>query len=169
MDEDQGSATITNGSAVSYEIPGLQKNSMYSMTVTASNAAGSAPVSNTVTAMTGETGVYIHTWVNVTCFNPTVPSAPPSSVMVTDVTSTTMTVQWGPVEPCADQNGVITGYSVRYGSETMSLLGDSSGGMTTITGLSPSTTYSTQVAAETSAGTGVYSSAVDKLTNGVYE
>ena len=34
--------------------------------------------------------------------------------MVTDVTSTTITVQWGPVEPCADQNGVITGYAVRY-------------------------------------------------------
>ena len=100
--------------------------------------------------------------------NPTAPSAPPSSVMVTDVTSTTITVQWGPMEPCADQNGAITGYSVRYGSENVSVSGDSSGGMTTITGLSPSTTYSIQVAAETSAGTGVYSSAVNQLTNGVH-
>ena len=49
----------------------------------------------------------------------------------------------------------------------MSVSGDSSGGMTTITGLSPSTTYSIQVAAETSAGTGVYSSAVNQLTEGV--
>ena len=57
MDEDQDSTTIADGSVVSYEIPGLQENSMYSMTVTASNAAGSAPVSNTVTAMTGEAGV----------------------------------------------------------------------------------------------------------------
>ena len=57
MDEDQGSTTITNGFAVSYEIAGLQENSMYSMTVTASNAAGTAPVSNTVTAMTGEAGM----------------------------------------------------------------------------------------------------------------
>ena len=89
-------------------------------------------------------------------------------MIVTDVTSTTITVQWGPVEPCADQNGVITGYSVRYGSETVFVSGDSSGGMTTITGLSPSTTYSIQVAAETSAGTGVYSSAVDQLTKGAY-
>ena len=48
----------------------------------------------------------------------------------------------------------------------MSVSGDSSGGMTTITGLSPSTTYSIQVAAETSAGTGVYSSAVHLLTEG---
>ena len=57
MDEDQGSTTITDGSAVSYEISGLQENSMYSMIVTSSNAAGSAPVSNTVTAMTEEAGV----------------------------------------------------------------------------------------------------------------
>ena len=99
---------------------------------------------------------------------PTAPFAPPSSVMVTAVNSTTITVQWEPVEPCADQNGVITGYSVRYGSEIVSVSGDSSGGMTTITGLSPSTTYSIQVAAETSAGTGVYSSAVDQMTNGVH-
>ena len=88
--------------------------------------------------------------------------------MATNMTSTTIIAQWGPVEPCADQKGVITGYSVRYGSETVSVSGDSSGGMTTITGLSPSTTYSIQVAAETSAGTGVYSSAVDQLTEGVY-
>ena len=60
MDEDQDSTTITDGSVVRYKIPGLQENSMYSMTVTASNAAGSAPVSNTVTAMTGEAGVYVN-------------------------------------------------------------------------------------------------------------
>ena len=75
--------------------------------------------------------------------------------------STAITVQWGPVEPCDQQNGAITGYSVRYGSENISISGDSSGGMTTITGLTPSTTYYIQMAAETSAGTGVYS---DPLT-----
>ena len=104
---------------------------------------------------------------SLSCCSLTAPSAPPSSVMVTDVDSTAITVKWGPVEPCADQNGAITGYSVRYGSETVSVSGDSSGGMTTITGLSPSTTYSIQVAAETGGGVGVYSSAVDQLTNGV--
>ena len=84
--------------------------------------------------------------------------------MVTDVNSTTITVQWGPVEPCNQQNGAIISYSVRYGSETVSVSGDS---MITITGLTPSTTYSIQVAAETNGGTGVYSSAVEQLTNGV--
>ena len=77
---------------------------------------------------------------------------------------TSVTVQWGPVEPCIDQNGVITGYSVRYGEVGTSertvvemVSGDSSGGMTTISGLTKETVYTVEVAAESSAGTGVYS------------
>ena len=54
-DEDEGSTTITDGST-SYDIMGLEEDSSYSITVTASNAAGSSAVSNTVTAMTLETG-----------------------------------------------------------------------------------------------------------------
>ena len=84
------------------------------------------------------------------------PSAPPTSVSVSEVTSSSITVQWGPVD-CIHRNGDITGYSVRYGSENMSVSGDSSGGMYVISGLMPSTTYSIQVAAQTSAGPGTYS------------
>ena len=77
---------------------------------------------------------------------------------------TSVTVQWGVVIPCALQNGDITGYSVRYGelgssepSEAM-VSGDYSGGMITISdGLPIKTKYTVEVAAETSAGTGVYS------------
>ena len=75
--------------------------------------------------------------------------------------STNVTVQWEAVESCT-QN--ITGYSVRYGEVGTSertvvemVLGDSSGGMTTISGLTKETVYTVEVAAETSAGTGVYS------------
>ena len=79
--------------------------------------------------------------------------------------STAISVQWGPVEPCADQNGPITGYSVRYGvvgsgSQLRPLLGDSSGGMTTISGLSRKTMYTVEVAAENSADIGVYSDVI---------
>ena len=80
---------------------------------------------------------------------------------VTDVTSSVITVQWGEVH-CVDQNGAITGYSVQYGvmgsgnTQTMTVSGASTT-QTTITGLNPSTTYSIQVAAVNSAGTGVYS------------
>ena len=106
------------------------------------------------------------------CF--TAPSAPPFSVMVTDVTSTTITVQWGAVEPCADQNGAITGYSVRYGEVGSSersvemVSGDSSGGEATVSGLAPATEYEYEVAARTSAGTGVYSAVMTTLTSGTY-
>ena len=67
--------------------------------------------------------------------------------------------------PCADQNGPITGYSVRYGvmgseSQLRPLSGDSSGGMTTISGLSRKTMYTVEVAAENSADVGVYSDAI---------
>ena len=54
-DEDEGSTTVSGGST-SYDIMGLEEDSSYSITVTASNAAGSSAVSNTVTAMTLEAG-----------------------------------------------------------------------------------------------------------------
>ena len=92
--------------------------------------------------------------------------------MVTDVTSTTITVQWGPVEPCADQNGSITGYSVRYGvmgSRSVEMVsGDSSGGEATVSGLAAATMYEYEVAAITSAGTGVYSAVMTVLISGTY-
>ena len=53
-DEDEGSTTITDGST-SYTITGLEEDSSYNITVTATNAAGSA-VSDPVTGMTGEAG-----------------------------------------------------------------------------------------------------------------
>ena len=55
-DEDTDSTTISGGSATSHTIPGLEEDSTYTITVTASNTAGSSNVSNTVTAMTGEAG-----------------------------------------------------------------------------------------------------------------
>ena len=52
---DMDSTTITGGST-SYDIMGLEEDSNYTITVTASNSAGSSEVSNTVTAMTLEAG-----------------------------------------------------------------------------------------------------------------
>ena len=45
-----------NGAFTSYSITGLEPGNRYTITVTVSNSAGTAPVSNTVTAMTQETG-----------------------------------------------------------------------------------------------------------------
>ena len=54
-DEDEDSISLTDGST-SYDIMGLEEDSSYSITVTASNAAGSSAVSNTITSMTLEAG-----------------------------------------------------------------------------------------------------------------
>ena len=94
------------------------------------------------------------------------PTTPPMSVTTPSSSSSTITVQWGSV-PCIHQNGVITGYSVRYGSEAVNVTGDSSGGTYTIPGLLPSTNYPIQVAAMNDAGIGTYSAAVDQLTEGI--
>ena len=103
---------------------------------------------------------------------PPAPSAPPSDVSKTvSSTSTTITVQWGPVE-CIHRNGDITGYLVQYwtqgqSTQTMSAPGDSSGGSYEITGLQSSTTYSIRVAAVTGgARFGVYSTIRTETTSG---
>ena len=89
--------------------------------------------------------------------------------------STSVTVQWGRVD-CMHENGEITHYSVRYrevgisrdnrgGSElneeeyqlTETVSGDSSGGITTISGLTKERLYTVEVAAHNTAGTGAYS------------
>ena len=99
---------------------------------------------------------------------PPAPSAAPIVVILSTVTSSSITVQWEMV-PCIHCNGDITGYSVQYtgggSTQTMSV----SGGYVTeatITGLESSTTYSIQVAAVNSGGTGVYSDPRDQLTLG---
>ena len=52
---DMDSTTI-NDDSTSYNITELEEDSTYSITVTASNSAGSSAVSNTVTAITMEAG-----------------------------------------------------------------------------------------------------------------
>ena len=55
-DEDQGNTTITDGSTVSNDIPELEENSRYIVTVTTSNSAGSSGASNSVNGMTAVAG-----------------------------------------------------------------------------------------------------------------
>ena len=91
----------------------------------------------------------------------TAPSAAPTSVRESGVTSSSITIQWGEVD-CIHHNGDITGYSVRYGvqgsgSTRTRDISEGDTRHTTISDLNPSTTYSIQVAAVNSAGVGVYS------------
>ena len=94
-----------------------------------------------------------------------VPSAAPTSVSVSEVTSSSITIQWGTVD-CIHQNGDITSYSVQYnevGSEIIRSLTVSQDEVT-ITGLSSSTNYSIEVAAVNTAGTGVFSEDITNQT-----
>ena len=50
------STIFVNGAFTSYIITGLEPGNRYTIIVTVYNSAGTAPVSNTVTAMTPETG-----------------------------------------------------------------------------------------------------------------
>ena len=99
---------------------------------------------------------------------PPAPSAVPTSVSVSEVTSSSITLQWGAVN-CIHRNGDITGYSVRYGvqgsgsTQTESVSGGGAT-ITTISGLMASTTYSIEVAAVNSAGTGDYSDPITAET-----
>ena len=98
-----------------------------------------------------------------------VPSAAPTSVSVSEVTSSNITVQWGAVD-CIHRNGDMIRYSVRYGiqgngsTQTVSVSGGEAT-MTTISGLTPSTNYSIEVAAMNSVDLGAYSN-IFQLTEG---
>ena len=98
------------------------------------------------------------------------PTTAPTCVSVSEVTSTSITVQWEEVD-CIHRNGDITGYTVRYevqGNGSTQTATVSGGGSTQIiiSGLTPSTNYSIEVAAVNSVGTGVYSNVIFHLTQG---
>ena len=96
----------------------------------------------------------------------------PLTVTVTDVTSSTISVQWKSVS-CIHQNGDITGYSVQYevmgsgNTQTISVAGATTT-QTTISGLTPSTTYFIGVAAVNNQHIGQYSTVENSLTEGMY-
>ena len=92
---------------------------------------------------------------------------------MSEVTSTNITLQWEVLD-CIDQNGDITGYSVRYeavdsGSTDSVTVEGNSTTSGTVTGLTSSTNYSVEVAAVNGAGVGVYSDLVNITTFGKLE
>ena len=96
---------------------------------------------------------------------PSAPSAAPTSVRVSEVTTSTITIQWDTVK-CIHRNGDITGYLVWYGDGNPRQTEDTKMEYLII-GLNHSTTYTIQVAAVNSAGTGVYSQQLSIKTTGI--
>ena len=98
---------------------------------------------------------------------PPAPSAVPTNVRSTGITSTSITVRWRKI-PCIEQNGDITRYIVQYGNETKNVSGGSVT-ETTISNLTPSTTYNVRMAAVNDAGTGPFSSSISIMTSGIID
>ena len=74
--------------------------------------------------------------------------------MATFVSSTVISVQWDGLHPCRLVNGLIVKYRVQYTTESSGEVQSTDesgewddGGQTSLTGLTPFTTYSIQVAA----------------------
>ena len=149
-----------------YTVTGLEEGTQYSVTITAILTGGETVNDSDITStQTAGTDYRCH---NMLFFiaNPyyAAPSAPPTFVTVSVENSTSVTIEWGPVD-CRHQNGEITGYAVMYGEEGSSegdksvqmVSGDSSGGMVLISGLTKETIYTFELAAHTSVSIGVYS------------
>ena len=87
------------------------------------------------------------------------PTGAPGGLNITLVESRSLSVVWGTV-PCSHQRGSITGYQLRYIDDSsvaysVKIAGESNR-QYHLTGLTPFTRYSIQMAAENGVGTGPY-------------
>ena len=90
---------------------------------------------------------------------------------ISEITSSNITAKWEAVD-CIHQNGDVAGYLVEYGiveSESKQNMFVSGGSVTetTISNLTPSTTYTVRVAAVNDAGTGIFSNCTSIMTLGI--
>ena len=85
------------------------------------------------------------------------PNGAPSAVLPISIQSRSFSVFWG-IVPCSNQRGPITGYRLRYSNGTSIVNTTFTTHM--LTGLTPFTNYSVQVAAVNAGGTGLYSIAL---------
>ena len=101
-------------------------------------------------------------------------TAAPRSVTATVVNSTVISVQWDGLDPCRHVNGLIVLYRVQYTEVASGVVQskDEAGewnvmnAVTSLTGLTPSTSYSIQVAAVNEEDdVGLYSEPFTRLTS----
>ena len=98
------------------------------------------------------------------------PTVAPGGLNITSVDRRSLSVVWGTV-PCSHQRGPITGYRLRYSASIGASIVNTTGEgnrQHVLTGLTPFTNYSVQVAAVNDGGTGPYSTplTVETLQDG---
>ena len=153
--------SVPNGGATSHTITPLNPGNICTVRVTAvfgSTSSESAEVL-TVTPTEGMYSCCCNIMFIVTaCL--LAPDGVPGELTSSSVESRSLTVQWGTV-PCPEQRGPITGYRLRYsnGTSIVDTTGEGSR-QHVLTGLTPFTSYSVQVAAVNAGGTGPYSTAL---------
>lgn len=155
------------GNETEFTLTGLEEATEYSIIVTATFSDRTGTGKDNITLSTQESSknnimIRVNIFVIELC---TAPSAPPLFVRVKIKNSRVIDVHWGPLD-CRHRNGEIVGYSVKYGQDgiqesektVLRVSGDpNTGRMLTISDLAKDTVYTVQVAAETSAGIGIYS------------
>ncbi|GKU78317.1 fibronectin type III domain-containing protein [Paenibacillus sp. L3-i20] len=124
------STTVTGTSTT---INGLTPNTAYSFTVKARDAAGNISGASNVVAVTTDAPI-----VDV------VPPTVPANLRTTSTTASTVNLAWN----ASTDNVAVTGYTVSYSGVNITSQGTS----TTISGLSPNTTYTFTVRANDAAG-----------------
>ncbi|XP_059801851.1 neogenin-like isoform X2 [Hypanus sabinus] len=140
MEKGAGSEQDVDVGSLSYTINGLKKFTEYSFRVVAYNKHGPGVSTEEIVATTYSD----------------VPSAPPQNVTLEVRNSKSIVVHWQP-PPLGTQNGVITGYNIRYKKAGRRGETDSTGGnqlSQVIDGLERNTEYSFRVSAITVNGTG---------------
>ncbi|XOK60050.1 glycosyl hydrolase family 18 protein [Paenibacillus elgii] len=145
----QGGALVGNAATTSFTVSGLTPSTSYTFTVKAKDAAGNvSAASNAVTVTTDGTS------------NDTTPPTAPTGVSASNVTSTSVTLTW----TASTDNVGVTGYDVYRGS---TLVGSVATTSYTVSGLTPSTSYTFTVKAKDAAGNvSAASNAVSVKTNG---
>ncbi|WP_445013540.1 glycosyl hydrolase family 18 protein [Paenibacillus oleatilyticus] len=145
----QGGALVGNAATTSYTVSGLTPSTSYTFTVKAKDAAGNvSAASNAVTVTTDGAPT------------DTTPPTAPTGVSASNVTSTSVTLTW----TASTDNVGVTGYDVYQGGV---LVGNAATTSYTVSGLTPSTSYTFTVKAKDAAGNvSAASNAVSVKTNG---
>ncbi|CAG0921735.1 unnamed protein product [Notodromas monacha] len=135
---------VQDQAANSFVLTGLKEFSHYEVIVRAFNDVGSSEPSSSSRDQTRES----------------VPNSGPRKVEAKATSSTTIVVSWTPIEP-ENENGIILGYKVYYGSKTVPFryedIHDNGTFVTTLTELRKYTTYHIQVLGYTRVGDGALS------------